>query len=393
MKRKVAVLVASAFLLLSGSVWAWDETGETTKFGQMAGAGSDADYGSFFGYAAGNHNTDAGTYNSFFGAYAGVTNTDGRSNSFLGYAAGYSNTNGNNNSFLGYAAGYFSSTGSYNNFIGAWAGYSNTTGSYNSSIGVMAGYSNTTGSNNSFLGYGAGYTNTSGVFNNFIGSDAGRFNTTGHHNSFIGGNAGQSNTTGSYNSFFGIGAGRGNTIGNRNTFIGKQAGFSNQTGNGNVFVGYQAGYRETGSNTLYIANGPTTTPLIYGEFDTKHVIINGILSEVSDVRLKKDIEPLKSSLDKVVSLQGVSYSWKADGNNGKGLARSRDIGLVAQDVEAVIPEVVHTDNKGFKSLSYDRLVPVLVEAIKEQQETITEQKAAIKALTERLTKLETGSNR
>lgn len=158
--------------------------------------------------------------------------------------------------------------------------------------------------------------------------------------------------------------------GSTNVAVGKQAGYSNTVGSRNVFLGYMAGYKETGSDTLYIANSSTTQPLIYGEFDTKIVIINGTLSQTSDARLKKDIEPLKSSLDKVINLKGVSYSLKADNDNTKSLARGRDIGLIAQDVEAVIPEVVHTDSNGYKSLSYDRLVPVLVEAIKEQQQII-----------------------
>jgi hypothetical protein len=83
-------------------------------------------------------------------------------------------------------------------------------------------------------------------------------------------------------------------------------------------------------------------------------------------------------------MNGVSYEWKSDANQGKG----RDIGLIAQEVETVLPELVVTDNKGYKSLSYDRVVPVLVEAIKEQQKTIDSQNASIKMLTERLARLE-----
>ena len=59
--------------------------------------------------------------------------------------------------------------------------------------------------------------------------------------------------------------------------IGREAGFQNVTGNANVFIGYKAGFNETGSNKLYIANSNTTTPLIYGEFDTPLVNINGQL--------------------------------------------------------------------------------------------------------------------
>jgi len=62
------------------------------------------------------------------------------------------------------------------------------------------------------------------------------------------------------------------------------------------------------------------------------------------------------------------------------LGKGRDIGLIAQDVEAIIPELVYTDSKGYKSLSYDKIVPVLVEAIKEQQKISDEQHTTIKSL-------------
>ena len=61
----------------------------------------------------------------------------------------------------------------------------------------------------------------------------------------------------------------------QNTSVGFETGANNLTGSGNVFLGYQAGYNETGSNKLYIDNSNTSTPLIYGDFDTDKVTING----------------------------------------------------------------------------------------------------------------------
>jgi DUF4097 and DUF4098 domain-containing protein YvlB len=60
--------------------------------------------------------------------------------------------------------------------------------------------------------------------------------------------------------------------------IGDQAGYTNATGNGNVFIGYSAGYNEAGSNKLYISNSNTSTPLIYGDFSTPALTINGSLT-------------------------------------------------------------------------------------------------------------------
>ena len=82
----------------------------------------------------------------------------------------------------------------------------------------------------------------------------------------------------------------------------------------------------------------------------------------SDLRLKKDIKPLKSALSTLGKLQGKSYRWK-DNNEP-------DIGLIAQELEKVIPELVKTDNQGYKSIVYQKLTAVLIEAVKEQQQEI-----------------------
>jgi hypothetical protein len=287
------------------------------------------------------------------GGHAGHVNTTGQENSFIGFQAGYHNNSGYANNFIGYQAGNYNTTGYNNNFFGSKAGYSTTIGYYNSFMGHQAGYSNTSGLKNSFFGYQAGY----------------------------------STTTSAANSFFGYGAGWHNTTGQANTAVGQQAGLSNITGSRNVFIGYKAGYSETGSNKLYISNSETSDPLIYGEFDNKIVKMNGDVIYPSDVRLKKDIEPLTSSLNKVINLKGVSYLWKAEDRSRNGFGKDRDIGLIAQDVEAVIPELVYTDSKGYKSLSYDKLVPVLVEAIKEQQKTIEVQNVVMKELKGEMTVL------
>ncbi len=140
------------------------------------------------------------------------------------------------------------------------------------------------GTTNTFYGQSAGQwtiTNNAGTgppnYNTFIGRAAG-YNTRsganywdGDFNTFMGYYAGFSNTTGSFNTFIGFQAGTFNTTGDFNTFMGDNAGFSNTTGGGNVFLGYNAGYNETGSNKLYIANSFTANPLIYGDFSTGRI--------------------------------------------------------------------------------------------------------------------------
>lgn len=85
----------------------------------------------------------------------------------------------------------------------------------------------------------------------------------------------------------------------------------------------------------------------------------------SDARWKKDIAPLESSLSKVIKLEGKNYFWSVEECPDKGFAREKQIGLIAQEVEKVIPELVHTDDEGFKYVSYEKLTVVLVEAVKE----------------------------
>jgi len=94
-------------------------------------------------------------------------------------------------------------------------------------------------------------------------------------------------------------------------------------------------------------------------------------STYSSRRLKKNIKPIENALDKVKRLRGVYFDWKKDGIH--------DIGMVAEEVGEVIPEVVDYEANGVDaaSLSYGRLVALLIEAVKEQQCKIAELEATI----------------
>ena len=89
------------------------------------------------------------------------------------------------------------------------------------------------------------------------------------------------------------------------------------------------------------------------------------INEVSDIRFKKDINPLENSLDKIEQLRGVSYYWRQDEFPNEKFKNGVDLGLIAQEVEKILPEVVLTDNDGYKSVQYSHIVPVLIEAVKE----------------------------
>jgi hypothetical protein len=95
----------------------------------------------------------------------------------------------------------------------------------------------------------------------------------------------------------------------------------------------------------------------------------------SDSRLKDNITPISTPVDKIKSLRGVEFDW----NSGEQVG-THDVGLIAQDVEAVLPEAVTTQEDGYKNLAYTKVIPLLVEAMKEQQAMIEALKAEIELL-------------
>jgi hypothetical protein len=103
-------------------------------------------------------------------------------------------------------------------------------------------------------------------------------------------------------------------------------------------------------------------------------------NSTSDRRFKTSITPIDSSLSKVEKLQGVYYDWDRAKWPKKNFPEGKQIGLIAQDVEKVVPEVVNTDKEGYKSLSYDKLTAVLIEAVKEQEKEIASLKKEVEEL-------------
>jgi len=108
------------------------------------------------------------------------------------------------------------------------------------------------------------------------------------------------------------------------------------------------------------------------------------LHEASDIRYKKNITPIQTPLQKATQLEGINYEWRLEEYPEKNFPKGKQIGMIAQDVEKVIPEIVHTDNEGMKSISYDKITAVLVEAIKELK---NENEKAIKELKDKNSQL------
>jgi hypothetical protein len=97
---------------------------------------------------------------------------------------------------------------------------------------------------------------------------------------------------------------------------------------------------------------------------------SGHFTSSSDRRLKKNITVIPNALDNLMKIKGVSFDWRKDEFPHKQFSSDSQIGVIAQDVEAVCPEIVSTDNEGFKTVAYDRLTAILIESVKEQQEQI-----------------------
>lgn len=109
--------------------------------------------------------------------------------------------------------------------------------------------------------------------------------------------------------------------------------------------------------------------------------VNGT-TYASDARFKQNVAPIGNALQKVLGLNGVEYEMKKDFTSKFHFSPGKQIGLLAQDVEKIVPEAVN-EKEGYKGVDYAKLVPLLIESIKEQQKQIEELKRQIQQLQNR----------
>jgi len=238
------------------------------------------------GFAVGSFIDSKGSINEDFMYLTPNTNAAGYTNVRMGYEAG-KNARGNNNTLIGFQAGYSvsMSNAAANIFIGDKAGLNNN-GGYDTIVFNGQQVIQSWGGNNVCIGYYSG-RNISGTSfpdgnnNVFLGNFSGWNTTTASNNTILGSYAGQANVTGSSNVFVGKNSGY-NSNNNNNVYVGYEAGYSNTSGSGNVFIGRMAGKDEMGSNKLYISNSSSSSPLIYGDFNSGLLKINGTLQLTAD---------------------------------------------------------------------------------------------------------------
>jgi len=350
--------------------------------------------------------------NIFVGYGAGVSNTTGIYNTFLGQAAGTSNTTGGANTFMGHEAGTSNTTGNSNTFIGRDAGASHTIGFYNTFIGSIAGRYNTTGFTNTFIGRGAGYSNTAGYGNVFLGNSAGYYEE-GSNRLYI------SSTTTTEPLIYGDFSNKSLTI-HGNLGIGtKSPGFKlDVVGRARMRSGSDSsagiwfmnlddsesraffGMKDDDYLGFYGQGGTPGWGLVFnvnnktvgiGTLDPGFfkLAVNGEAAKpgggswasYSDARLKDIGERYELGLEEITKIDPVKYRYKED--NALGLPSDGEhVGLIAQEVQEVIPEAVQQNKQGYLMVNESPINYAMLNAIKELS-------AEVKQLKKRIEELET----
>ena len=146
---------------------------------------------------------------------------------------------------------------------------------------------------------------------------------------------------------------------------------------------YMSVYQYVG-NTLSTGLEITGNVSSSGYVLTNHVSASGdvvadgdvVAYNSSDERLKDNIQVIKGSLDKIGDIRGVEFDWN-DKSPGWAQERGHDVGVVAQEVQKVLPEIVTERKNGYLGVDYKRIVPLLIESIKELKEEVEELKKKV----------------
>jgi hypothetical protein len=365
--------------------------------------------------------------NVFFG-FSGNLTAGSLENTALGWHALQALTLGGSNTAMGGQALTDTTTGSSNSAFGAAALFANTTGVDNTALGWEGLFQNTTGSFNTAVGYGAIYTNSTGSYNIGVGYNSGTVGagtTGGSGNTFVGalsGPNGISNLSNATAIGYKAQVGESNALvlGQPGTLVGIGTGMptnpltiqadDNGQSRGGVphqlqiqgasnpnkqlLIGYFAdslsdlGYgsiqaTDSGVQNTWLALNPISGPVVIGESVSLHgnplEVAQGKGPAVADGwatyssrRWKTNIETLHGALGKIEKMRGVSYDLKSNGKH--------EIGVIAEEVGAVVPEIVQWEKNGkdAESVDYTRMVALLIEGMKEQQALIHKQLTQIR---------------
>ena len=356
-------LTVSGTSTLSGKV-----TAQTLTIG-LGGQTSVAD-NTALGFEALNSASLTGSANTGVGYQALKSCTSGSYNNAVGTLALFANTTGNQSNAMGWGALLANTTGSNNTAMGHSALYANTTGGSNTTLGATSLYANTTGVNNCALGVSALQSNTTGNSNSAFGLQALILNTTGSGNSALGQNALLSNTTGSSNASVGDNAGDAITTGSRNTIIGANSDPSAAAGIDQTVVG--EGLTGKGDDTAFI--GGTN-----GAYNEKNVTT---WETTSDARIKKNIVSNNVGLEVISQIDVRNFEYRTaeeitDLPASAAINQSgTQLGVIAQELQAILPECVTENSTGVLSVNTDQLIWYLVNSVKQLSAKVAELEGA-----------------
>jgi hypothetical protein len=150
-------------------------------------------------------------------------------------------------------------------------------------------------------------------------------------------------------------------------------GFKNTNGDAWTLNAYAGSNATNSSFSIFSSKGNGNVLRLSGDgnsYFSGAVFTSCGMPSCSDFRYKKDINNLNNTLNNIMKIRGVSYYFKYDEFKDKNFNRQKQIGFIAQEIESIFPELVFTDEQGYKSVDYAKITPVLVEAIKELKHEI-----------------------
>ena len=186
-----------------------------------------------------------------------------------------------------------------------------------------------------------------------------------------------------------IAFGSGSSVGANNSFAFGEG--VSVDGKSCMVVGSYNNFISASDNYRFVVGGGKTSATKINVFSVKddgNATLSGSLTQNSDSRLKTNISPIENALDKVLKISGVTFNWDKKVAVNANASTALQYGVIAQDIEKVFPDLVSDGLNGYKSVNYNGLIPVLIQAVKEQQQEIDDLKNTINQLIERIEKLE-----
>ena len=305
--------------------------------------------------------------NTACGFQALTANTTGAQSTAVGKDAGVAITTGSGHTAIGFSALKAATTIDYGFALGYEAGAANTSGTNNTYVGTFCGDSVTTGGDNTYVGYQAGAGTTTGGANVAIGKGAFDVNTTGNNNVAIGQNALGASTGGGDLVAIGTAAGDTLTGGGNSVIIGSLADGSGINISNEIVIGYNSTGK--GANTGFI--NPNGGAVYQGNNSTTW-------SQTSDIRIKKNITDNSDGLNKINNIQVRNFEYRTK-DEIKELSpecaiqkEGVQLGVIAQEVRDILPEIVKEETTGCLKIDPDNLTWYLVNAVKELSTKIEE---------------------